>query len=251
MKKVGLVLALLVATSPLLAQKRDRIIERIVVKVNGEILTQTDLEQLQIEALRKNNPKLGNVDLQNDDTLKTALADVTPGILVDAIDELLLVQHGREQGYNLGDEQFKNVLDQVKKDNKLNDEQLKAALAQEGLTMESYRAMMERQMIVGTVQRQEIMQKATLTDEEARQYYDSHQKDFMKPATVTLREMFINVPTEMRDGQEVFNAAVDDAAKKKMDDAMARVTKGESFAAVAGELSDSSSKANGGLIGEI
>ena len=251
MKKVGIVLALLAAVSPLSAQKRDRIIERIVVKVNGEIFTQTDLEQLQIEALRKNNPKLGNVDLQNDDTLKAALEDVTPEILVNAVDELLLVQHGREQGYNLGDEQFKNVVEQVKKDNKLNDEQLKVALAQEGLTMESYRSMMERQMIVGTVQRQEIMQKATLTDEEARQYYDTHHNDFMKPATVTLREMLVAVPTEMRDGQEVFNAAVDDASKKKMDDAIARVKKGESFATVASEVSDAGSKANGGLIGVV
>jgi peptidyl-prolyl cis-trans isomerase SurA len=215
MKKVGLILALLVAVAPLAAQKRDRIIERIVVKVNGEIFTQTDLEQLQIEALRKNNPALGNgnLDLQNDDKLKSALETVTPEILVNAVDELLLVQHGREQGYNLGDEQFKGVLDQVKKDNKLNDEQLKSALAQEGLTMESYRAMMERQMIVGTVQRQEIMQKATLTDEEARQYYDAHHKDFMKPATVTLREMLVTVPTEVRDGQDVFNVAADDAGK--------------------------------------
>jgi peptidyl-prolyl cis-trans isomerase SurA len=251
MRRVVIILALLVAVSPLSAQKRDRIIERIVVKVNGEIFTQTDLEQLQIEALRKNNPKLGNVDLQNDETLKAALDEVTPEILVGAVDDLLLIQHGREQGYNLGDEQFKNVVEQVKKDNKLNDEQLKVALAQEGLTMESYRSMMERQMIIGTVQRQEIMQKASLTDEEARQYYDSHQNDFMKPAMVTLREMFVTVPTEMRDGQEVFNAAVDDAAKKKMDDAIARVKKGESFPAVAGEVSDSASKANGGLIGEV
>jgi peptidyl-prolyl cis-trans isomerase SurA len=253
MKKVGLILALLVAVAPLAAQKRDRIIERIVVKVNGEIFTQTDLEQLQIEALRKNNPALGNshLDPQNDDSLKSALETVTPEILVNAVDELLLVQHGREQGYNLGDEQFKNVLDQVKKDNKLNDEQLKSALAQEGLTMESYRSMMERQMIVGTVQRQEIMQKATLTDEEARQYYDSHQKDFMKPATATLREMMVSVPTETRDGQDVFNVAADDAAKKKMDDAIERLKKGDDFATVASEMSDSGSKANGGLIGVV
>ena len=161
----------------MLAQKRDRIIERIVVKVNGEIFTQSDLEQLQIEALRKNNPALGNGSRSaKRRQLKSALETVTPEILVNAVDDLLLIQHGREQGYNLGDEQFKGVLEQVKKDNKLNDEQLKAALAQEGLTMDSYRSMMERQMIVGTVQRQEIMQKATLTDEEARQYYDAHQK---------------------------------------------------------------------------
>ena len=43
------------------------------------------------------------------------------------------------------------------------------------------------------------MQKATLTDEEARQYYDAHHEEFMTPATVTLREILIAVPTELAD----------------------------------------------------
>ncbi len=220
------------------------------MKVNGEIFTQTDLEQKQIEALREKNQQVNATDL-NDANLKATLASITPGLLVDVIDDLLLVQHGRELGYSLSDEQFKNVLDQVKKENKLNDDQLKTALGQEGLTLDTYRQMMERQMIIGAVQRNEIMQKATLTDEEARQYYDAHHSEFMKPATITLREMMINVPTEVRDGQDVFNVAADEAAKQKMESARARIAKGEPFAAVAGEMSDSASKANGGLVGVI
>ena len=231
---------------------RDRIIERIVVKVNGEAFTQTDLEQRQIEALRQKNQQVNAAaDLQNDATLRAALATITPDILVNAVDELLLVQHGREQGYSLSDDQFKNIVDSVKKENKLDDQQLKVALAQEGLTLDSYRQMMERQAIVTYVQRQEIMSKATLTDEEARQYYDTHKNEFMKPATMTLRQMTVNVPTETRDGQQVFNVAADDAAKAKIEQARARVQKGEPFATVAGEMSDSPDKANGGLIGTV
>ena len=231
---------------------RDRIIERIVVKVNGEIFTQTDLEQRQIEALRAKNQQVnGAADLQNDATLRAALTTITPDILMNAVDELLLVQHGREQGYSLSDQQFQSIVDSVKKENKLDDQQLKVALAQEGLTLDSYRQMMERQAIVTYVQRQEIMTKATLTDEEARQYYDTHKSEFMKPAKMTLRQMTVNVPTETRDGQQVFNVAADDAAKAKIEQARARVQKGESFATVAGELSDSADKANGGLIGDV
>jgi peptidyl-prolyl cis-trans isomerase SurA len=231
---------------------RDRIIERIVVKVNGEIFTQTDLEQRQIEALRAKNQQVNAAaDLQNDATLRAALATITPDILMNAVDELLLVQHGREQGYSLSDQQFQSIVDSVKKENKLDDQQLKVALAQEGLTLDSYRQMMERQAIVSYVQRQEIMTKATLTDEEARQYYDTHKSEFMKPAKMTLRQMTVNVPTETRDGQQVFNVAADDAAKAKIEQARARVQKGESFATVAGEMSDSADKANGGLIGDV
>ena len=46
--------------------------------------------------------------LKNDEQLKKVLAEVTPQVLVDAIDELLLLQRGKELGYTLSDEQFKD-----------------------------------------------------------------------------------------------------------------------------------------------
>ena len=39
--------------------------------------------------------------------------------MVDAVDEMLIVQRGKELGYRLGDEQFKSVLDNIKKENKI------------------------------------------------------------------------------------------------------------------------------------
>jgi parvulin-like peptidyl-prolyl isomerase len=47
------------------------------------------------------------------------------------------------------------------------------------------------------------------------------------------------------------NVAQDDAAKEKADDIRRRLAAGEPFARLAADLSDSSSKANGGLIGPI
>ena len=40
------------------------------------------------------------------------IAEVTPEILVDTIDEMLLLQLAKEKGYKLSDEQFKDWLDQ-------------------------------------------------------------------------------------------------------------------------------------------
>ena len=43
---------------------RAEVIEQVLVKVNGEILTKTDVEQLQVTALRASNPNVSPSDLR-------------------------------------------------------------------------------------------------------------------------------------------------------------------------------------------
>jgi peptidyl-prolyl cis-trans isomerase SurA len=73
----------------------------------------------------------------------------------------------------------------------------------------------------------------------------------MTPSLMTLREIFIAVPTETVGGQLSFNAAADEAAQAKMTAIRERAAKGEDFTALVTEFSESASKANGGLIGPI
>src|SRR6476660_5656264 len=134
MKKRMLAIAALVAACVSLT--RAEIIEQILVKVNGEIFTKSDLEQRQIAALRQKGQALDLKSDPNNVQLRKALDEITPQIMVDAVDEMLLVQRGKELGYKLSDEQFKSVLDNIKKENKLeNEEQFQAALKAEGITM--------------------------------------------------------------------------------------------------------------------
>src|SRR5436190_19825325 len=119
MKCITTVVLALALTIPLRAQ----IIERVLVKVNGDIFTQTELEERQTAAIRA---RMG-VDLKpemvnNNDELKKAVDEVTPQLLVDAIDELLLLQMGKEKGLHLSDDQFKSWLDNLRKEQNLQDD---------------------------------------------------------------------------------------------------------------------------------
>jgi peptidyl-prolyl cis-trans isomerase SurA len=232
---------------------RAEILERVLVKVNGEILTKTELEQRQIVALRQRNPQLRDEDVKNDAQLKKMLDDVTPDVLVDAIDEMLLLQRGKELGYRLSDEQFTQILDNIKKENHLDtDEQFQAALKQEGMTLQELRNSIERRMIIDRVQQVEVMQKIGITEDDARKYYDAHPKEFTSPASVSLREILVNVPeTTTPSGEKGVSVAQDEATGKRVEEIRARVTGGADFAQVASEVSDAPSKANGGLIGPI
>jgi peptidyl-prolyl cis-trans isomerase SurA len=221
------------------------IIEQILVKVNGEILTKSDLEQRQIVALRQRDP---NFRPASDADLQKALSDVTPTVVVDAVDELLLVQRGRELGYVLGNEQFQNIIENIKKENKLeSEEQFQAALKSEGMTLEDLRKQLERNLLVTRVQQVEVMGKISVNEEEVAKFYEENKASFSTPPQITLREVLIAVP----ESDKGINVAADDEARAKAEDVRKRVLAGEPFAQLASQLSDSGSKANGGLIGPI
>jgi peptidyl-prolyl cis-trans isomerase SurA len=224
------------------------IIEQIIVKVNGEIMTKTELENRQVAALRQMGQQIDPKVDPSDAQLRQMLDQVTPQLLVNAVDEMLMVQRGRELGYRMTDEQFQSVLDSIKKDNKIeSDEQFQAALKAENMTLSDLRKSLERQMIVSRVQQNEVMSKIAVNDEEARKYYDAHMNEFTSPRTITLREIMVNVPG---DGQTI-NVGRDEEAREKIDAIRQRAVNGESYEKLAADLSDAPSRANAGLIGPL
>ena len=248
----GLAAAFLLAVLPAMPVQGQEIIEQILVKVNGEILTKTDLESRQIQALRDQERAIDPERLKNDAELQKMLREVTPGILASAIDEMLLVQRAKELGLRVTDDMFKKTVEEIKKTNKIeSDEQFLAALRGEGMTLEQFRRVFERSVLRSQVVRQEVSSKIGLTEQEAKEYYAAHPAEFTEQPTVTLREIFIAVPAQQREGGESFSAADDEQAAAKARAVRERVAKGESFEKLVEELSEAGSKANGGLIGPI
>ena len=230
----------------------QQIIEQILVKVNGEILTKTDLEARQIQALRDQERAIDPEKLKNDAELQKMLLEVTPAILAQSIDEMLLVQRARELGLRVTDDMFKKTVEEIKTTNKIEtDEQFAAALRGEGMTVEQFRRVFERQVLQQQVLRQEVGSKISLTEQEAREYYAAHPEEFTPQPTVTLREIFIAVPVQQREAGASFSAADDEQAAAKARSVRARIAAGETFEKLVEELSEAGSKANGGLIGPI
>lgn len=218
-----------------------RVIERILVKVNGEIITQSDLEDRQIAAIRARG-----VQPATNAELFQLIGEVTPEVIANLVDELLLIQRGKELGYQLSDQQFEDFVDNVKEENGIeSDEEFAEMLErQEGMSLDDFRRLVERQMLASQVQQVEILSRVAITDVEAREYYDAHLDEFTEPATATLREIIIAVP----EGADAVGLA-DQRARDEAEAVLRRVTEGEKFSAVAVEASDAPTAANGGLIG--
>jgi len=240
------VVAAALVTIAISVSVRAEILEQVLVKVNGDIVTKSDFERMQVEFLRQ-RPELQNVTADSPE-LQKAVAESTPQLILGAVDELLLVQRGRELGYVMSDEQFKGVLDNIKKDNNIDtDEKFQEALKQEGMTLADLRRQLEKNMLETRVQQNEVLAKISVTEDEARAYYEAHKNVFTTQSEMMLREILIGVPATDRG----VNVAQDDAAKAKAEDIRHRLLAGEPFARLAGEVSEAASKSNGGLIGPI
>jgi peptidyl-prolyl cis-trans isomerase SurA len=229
-------------------QPRSTIVERVLVRVNGEILTQSELTQRQAALLREQQA----INLPNDQ-LQAKLTEITPIILEDAVDELLLVQRAREMGVTFSDAQFTQALENIKKQNGWTEEQLNAELTRAGMTREQLRQDLERTALVQAVQAREIGPSMTITQPEIRQYYKEHSEQFMTPETVTLRQLLVAVPSRSNEPGQPQDAAADAAARARIEDLRTKAVAGADFAKLVQEQSDSDAaiKTNGGLVGPV
>src|SRR5260370_18769581 len=71
---------------------RADIIEQVLVKVNGQVFTKTDLETRQVEALRELGQDVDPKANLGDAQLRAMLDKVTPQLVAGVVDEMLLLQ---------------------------------------------------------------------------------------------------------------------------------------------------------------
>jgi parvulin-like peptidyl-prolyl isomerase len=213
------------------------IIEEIVAKVNGDIVTRTELGRGRRELEKR--LKAGGL---NGGALQQEMQNREKDLLKERIDELLLVQKGKEIGINV-DPEISKYLAEIQRQLGIADpEKFQAAVRQEvGMPFEDYKQDMKNDLLRQRVIGQEVGSRIQMTRAELTKYYEEHKKEFVRQEQVFLREIFVS--TEGKD------AAGKAAAEKKAKDLVARARKGEKFPELARDNSDSQSAKQGGDIG--
>src|SRR5262249_14295807 len=144
---------------------------------------------------------------------------------------------------DIGADEVTAALDEIKKQNKLDDASLAAALSEQGYTMAAYREDLRRQLIRLRSMNQLVRPKVNITDEDVRAKYDEMSRRSNAVSAVQLAHILIKVPDKASEQQ--LSAAKDKAAQ-----AIQRVKAGEDFAAVAAQMSDDDgTKGTGGQLG--
>ena len=229
MKPWKLLIALL---SPLLLAPPvpAEIIERVVAKVNGDIITLSDFTARQVSEAQAARV--------TPDRIEQFLRDNNARILQSAIDDILIVQKAADVGLRVPPAYLKDVIENIKKENNIeSDEAFLQQLQREGMTLDDLKRNIERSILSRQVVSREVDSKIQVSDTEARTEYDARKADYTTPAKVRLQEILIK-----GEGGD---------ASKRAAQVLQRARAGEDFGALAREFSNAPSRAAGGELGEL
>ncbi|HVN04899.1 MAG TPA: peptidylprolyl isomerase [Bryobacteraceae bacterium] len=222
------------ASLSLLAGADVHIVEEIVAKVNGDIITRGELlhSRQEIEAdLRQQG--LTGAKLQ--DAVKARAADA----LRDQIDQLLLVQKAKDLNISVDAEITKRLAEmQVRSGLADPDKFHDFVREQMGMPFEDFKQQVKNQLLTQRVISEEVSSRIAIPDAEKRKYYDQHKNDFVRDEEVFLQQILISTEGKTPDQAK--------AAEKKAKDLTARARKGEKFSDLATTNSDDLETARNG-----
>lgn len=210
------------------------LVERIVAKVNGDIITTAELDR----ELRTFEAQLRGRNLPPQQIQKELEAK-RPNILRDRIDTLLLLSRAKDLNISV-DSEVTKLLGKIQADNKIADPEAfqKWIREQSGMSFEDFKSEYKNSMLTQRVIGQEVSSKISMPRAELEKYYNEHKSEFIRQERVFIREILVS-----NDGR------TPEEAEKKAKDLVARARKGERFPELARDNSDAMSARDGGMLG--
>jgi len=215
-----------------------QVIEQIIAKVNGDIITRSDIERSRDQVIAEMRER-GRMPA---DQIQKVVDEREKDALRDQIDQLLLIQRGKEMTINIDPEVTKQIFE-IQANTKITDTDKFHAYIREqtGMSFEDFKAQMKNNMLTRRVIQQEVGSRISVPKEEIAKYYEEHKTEFVREEQVFLREIFLS--TQGKTPEQVA------AIEKKANDLVARARKGEKFPEMARDNSDSDTAKNFGELG--
>lgn len=226
--QLGLLLLVGLGTCALAAD--TAVVEEIIAKVNGDIITRGELAhtRAQLESELRAN-KL------SDEELRKRMAEQQKDLLRTRIDELLLQQKGKDLNINVDSEVSKYIADIRRRANIADDEKWAEYVRQNtGQSVEDFKADIKNRMLTQRVVGQEVYQRnVKISRDDARKFYEANKAAFVRQEQVFLREIFLSTADK--------STVQVNAIEKKAKDIAGRAKRGEKFGELARDNSDAES----------
>jgi len=225
----GLALAVLASSGA--APAGAAVVNKIVATVDGEPIT-----TYQVDSFIRANVRGADPAAVSAEDRKKVLDMLVNDVIVDLESSKL--------GVGASNDEVNAYIEQIKKQNNLDDAKLAAALEQQGLNLETYRAQVKKEIQRSQLLARNVRSQVNVTPEDVQRFYDEHKSQFSAADAVTVRHIFFAAPQDT-------NPASMQALAEKAKRAYARLQSGEPFENVARSMSEGPDAAQGGMLGTL
>lgn len=217
------------------AAKGGELISAIAAIVNDDVITtlevQKEADQITKELEKKNATEVPD---------KTAIRKIALDRLVD---KKLVEQKIKELDIKVPEEEVRQSIEDVKKQNNLTQEALVAALAGQGLSFEQYRSQLKEQLERLRLMSQEVRSKVQVGEREIREYYEANQARYGQAEFFRARHIFFKIDQNAPEAEKAKVLA-------KATTVLQEARSGKDFAELARQYSDDpTAKKDGGDLG--
>ena len=212
-------------------------VDRIVAIVNNDVITLYELNQ-SLQPYAERIKTLGYSSNQE----HTMLFKVREEILKKLIDEKIEDQRIKRLNIVVSEQEVDRTIERIKENNYLTDEEFRAGLKAEGLTIDKYRERLKAQLLRSKLINREIKSKIVITNEDIKTYYDSHSEKYGGETKYHLRNILMRVPP-------LADAIEKRRVKEEIEAVLAKLKDGEPFENLVAAYSESPLASEGGDLG--
>ena len=196
---LGLLLVLI--AGPLRAET----VSKIAAVVNDQVITTHQLEQA-VDAALQGKPKPAGLDLAN----------LRSQILSRMIEDKLVEQKIAELKLNVDDEEVEAAIRDVQKQNHLTREQLVAALQAQGMSFDTYKETLRKQILRFKLIGREVRSKVEVSNQDLLDYFREHIDDYREAPYMRISRITFPVPAAANTARKAKVMAAAEAARKRL-----------------------------------
>ncbi|EHP85734.1 PpiC-type peptidyl-prolyl cis-trans isomerase [Geobacter metallireducens RCH3] len=185
-----LITATLVLIATLPSPSHAEVVNRILAVVNDEIITSYAVEKEKATILKE-------AERQQPPPPPESLVHLDETALNRLIDKKLVEQKVRELDIKVSEEEVRQAIEDVKRQNKLSQESLVSALANQGLSFDQYKVQIREQLERLRLVSQEVRSKIQVGEREMREYYEANPGRFGGEENFRARNIYFKLNEKM------------------------------------------------------
>ena len=213
------------------------IVDRVIVVVNDDVITQYDLDSTVELVLKRYEQSIRPEDRQR------IVIEARKALLEKMIDDLILRQEARRLGITVREEELNATIQDSLAKRNVTMENLREALIKDGTDYDKYREATRSDMIKQRIVQREIRPRVSVTNEEIGAFYQEHRDEYEGKLRVRLLMITLPVPAGSDETQK-------ESQRRKAESILKRIQAGEYFEVLANENSQGQER-SGGDIGYV